>query len=1087
MNDNNITSQLDNLNSFNKKTIFLNNNLRRLGSGSSRIVYEYDPTHVIKLAKNNKGLTQNEQEVDVYLGNKSIDSITKIDNYDENNYSWILAEKAVKLTPSKFKQIKGFSFSDFASYLTNYQRDQNPQKYRYFGKIKLDQNIVSLIDEDELTNDIIYLQANYGLGWGDLVRISSYGEINRNGDPNIVLVDYGYVMNESVENRVINDGGYGGFALQPQIVEESEILDEHYIKYDNLALFKSNNLYMLFDPKIKLDPNLDNYDESFKYILGVIELRFNDKYNCFEVDSISAKQGYGPLMYLIGMTTAGDKGLIPSRINTQVTNDAKNVWKEFYNGKGTQFVNVLDLIDGDNQIADQHNEEFLNKKYTIKKPLSLNKLYGKTQMLLRNDQYGEKEYWLEELANDYLRQEMRGIYGEGFTHRNNIHTPHGVKYGLKLMESDLTSHYSNSSQYEIENAVNFIKNFISSDDIDLDNGLSELYKNYLIVENNINDAIQLVDNPEEFYNSLLDVQKYLKFTDLIKENKFKDNVLVESLIDFNNNKNDISHYLNDKTLNIIKHISNGYNKHHFVDSYDNNLLITKNCDDVKNYYNQLLNNHNNSFPFVIDVYKLNDSDYVIKSKPFIISNYKRNILNENIQLLKNIIKDLFGFTFEQFYLLAYKNPDLFNLYNDVIIDELNEIGQTKYLHNGLLNIIKNVKENKINTLEFLNPNNLSLSEGKLVLNQITAPKSKPQPINEIGNASVNIDDEMIPKVMKKFGIQNYKHIGECGEFGCAFDIGGNKVLKITTDQSEAIESNKLKGKTLNNISNIYSVFKINYNGKDYYIIQCEKLNTQPDKFKQYYNQLNDVFRKNIDVPAVDVLVDYYQEDLQAYNNEFRDDIDQFLDKNSDYGKFYQGLLNIIDELRKYGIQSSDYINYKNLGYKPNGNLGFFDVGFGDTNEKFTPEHININERKLSFMPNMQTVKVKKECAIGGNGDGTSKACNQGDIDNLELKTINEAKEISNYKQVKQSIERSRKLSNEIKEEILKYITSGSRYSEGRVFGLQIPKIKGKSFNGVSLGADKNGFFVYTHRARSKSYSEPGKIPDNKIKFVESTG
>ena len=1086
MNDNNIISQLDSLNSFNKKTIFLNNNLRRLGAGSSRIVYEYDANHVIKLAKNNKGLTQNEQEVDVYLGNKSIDSITKIENYDESNYSWILAEKAVKLTPSNFKQIKGFSFSDFASYLTNYQKDQNPQKYRYFGKIKIDQNIVEIIEEDELTNDIIYLEASYGLAWGDLVRISSYGEINRNGSPDIVLVDYGYVVNESVENRVINDGGYGGFALQPQIVEESEILDEHYIKYDNLALLKSGNLYVLFDPKIKIDPNSDNYDEAFNYILGAIELRFNDKYDSFEVDSISAKHGYGPLMYMIGMTVAGSKGLIPSRINTQVTNEAKNVWKEFFNGKGTQYVNILDLKDNENQIASQHNEEYLNKKYLIKKPLQLNKLYNKTQMLLRNDQYGEKEYWLEELGNDYLRNSMRGIYGEGFTHRNNIHTPHGVKCGLKLIESDLTSHYSNSTLIEIQNAVNYINHFVSSDDVDLDNELAELYKNYLIIENNINDAIQLVENPEEFYNRLLDVQKYLKFTNLIKEDKFKDNALVESLINIEDKQPNIDKYLNDKTLNIIKHVSNGNNKHHFIDSDQNDLLITRDAQDIKNYYNQL-NKSNNSFPFVIDVYKLNDVDYVVKSKSYTISNYKRNILNENIQLLKNIVKELFGLTFEQFYLIANKNPNLFKLYNDVIVDELLEVGQTKYLHNGLLNIINNLKQNEINSLDFLNPNNLSLSEGKLVLNKITAPKSKPQPINEIGNASVNIDDEMIPKVMQKFNIQNYKHIGECGEFGCAFDIGNNKVLKITTDQSEAIESNKLKGKTLNNISNIYSVFKINYNGKDYYIIQCEKLNTQPDKFKQYYNQLNDVFRKNIDIPAVDVLVDYYQEDLQAYNNEFKDDIDNFLDKNSDYGKFYQGLLNIIDELRKYSIQSSDYINYKNLGYKPNGNLGFFDVGFGDTNEKFSPEHININERKIAFMPNMQTVKVKKECAIGGNGDGTSKACNQGDIDNLELKTINENKGISNYKQVKQSIEKSRKLSKEMKEEILKYITSGSRYNEGRIYGLNIPKIEGKSFKGVSLGADKNGFFVYTHRARSKSYSEPNKIPDSKIKFVESTG
>ena len=40
---------------------------------------------------------------------------------------------------------------------------------------------------------------------------------------------------------------------------------------------------------------------------------------------------------------------------------------------------------------------------------------------------------------------------------------------------------------------------------------------------------------------------------------------------------------------------------------------------------------------------------------------------------------------------------------------------------------------------------------------------------------------------------------------------------------------------------------------------------------------------------------------------------------------------------------------------------------------------------------------------------------------------------------------------------------------------------------VSLGKDKNGYFVYTHRARSKSYESPEKIPDSKIKFIKSTG
>ena len=39
----------------------------------------------------------------------------------------------------------------------------------------------------------------------------------------------------------------------------------------------------------------------------------------------------------------------------------------------------------------------------------------------------------------------------------------------------------------------------------------------------------------------------------------------------------------------------------------------------------------------------------------------------------------------------------------------------------------------------------------------------------------------------------------------------------------------------------------------------------------------------------------------------------------------------------------------------------------------------------------------------------------------------------------------------------------------------------------SLGKDKKGYFVYTHRARSDSYKTPHDIPKSKIEFIGSTG
>ena len=100
-------------------------------------------------------------------------------------------------------------------------------------------------------------------------------------------------------------------------------------------------------------------------------------------------------------------------------------------------------------------------------------------------------------------------------------------------------------------------------------------------------------------------------------------------------------------------------------------------------------------------------------------------------------------------------------------------------------------------------------------------------------------------------------------------------------------------------------------------------------------------------------------------------------------------------------------------------------------------------------------------------------------------------EISNYKKTIGSLERSKNIPSEMKELISKYLNSSSKYVDGgKVLNLSIPKeLKEKSpkVSGVSMGADKNGFFVYTHRARSKSFNKPESISIKSIEFINSTG
>lgn len=96
---------------------------------------------------------------------------------------------------------------------------------------------------------------------------------------------------------------------------------------------------------------------------------------------------------------------------------------------------------------------------------------------------------------------------------------------------------------------------------------------------------------------------------------------------------------------------------------------------------------------------------------------------------------------------------------------------------------------------------------------------------------------------------------------------------------------------------------------------------------------------------------------------------------------------------------------------------------------------------------------------------------------------------------KTSIERSKKLPAAMKEKILKLLVTrqkylNTEYKNGIVLNLRAPRGMSKISKNIkecSVGADKNGFFVYTHRARSKSHKDPLKITKREIDFIETTG
>jgi hypothetical protein len=55
--------------------------------------------------------------------------------------------------------------------------------------------------ENEFGSDIFNLVGSYDIPVGDLTRLSTYGVVNRDGSPKVVMIDYGL-------NRDVYDGFY---------------------------------------------------------------------------------------------------------------------------------------------------------------------------------------------------------------------------------------------------------------------------------------------------------------------------------------------------------------------------------------------------------------------------------------------------------------------------------------------------------------------------------------------------------------------------------------------------------------------------------------------------------------------------------------------------------------------------------------------------------------------------------------------------------------------------------------------------------------------------------------------------------------
>ena len=191
--------QFKSLDTFKKRQQYCNNTLERISSGSSRIVYKINDNMVIKLARSKKGLEQNYNEQNDWIQKQYGHIVASIfDKYYDDKlegYLWIIMELAKKIDKKRFEEINLISFDKFVHYISDrYYSNRGHHIVAQSHKNQLTSKDIEYIEKDyteTFIEDICGIMADNDLTVGDLSRIVSYGEVDREGYPTVVLVDFG--------------------------------------------------------------------------------------------------------------------------------------------------------------------------------------------------------------------------------------------------------------------------------------------------------------------------------------------------------------------------------------------------------------------------------------------------------------------------------------------------------------------------------------------------------------------------------------------------------------------------------------------------------------------------------------------------------------------------------------------------------------------------------------------------------------------------------------------------------------------------------------------------------------------------------
>lgn len=194
--------QMLSLGSYAARVKYCQERLKKIGSGSSRVVFAVDDEKVLKVAKNRKGIAQNQEEMQEWK--QDYGCFAKVYEASEDGI-FLEMQAARKAKPSDFKRLTGYGFDVMCAWIA-YTASLYMPRQRFMTR---DTQYDALFNSDKWQEGL----DNYNIFWyihdymcdamdiayGDYTRLSSWGVVSEGGEERLVLIDFG--LSEEIFNN----------------------------------------------------------------------------------------------------------------------------------------------------------------------------------------------------------------------------------------------------------------------------------------------------------------------------------------------------------------------------------------------------------------------------------------------------------------------------------------------------------------------------------------------------------------------------------------------------------------------------------------------------------------------------------------------------------------------------------------------------------------------------------------------------------------------------------------------------------------------------------------------------------------------